>query len=98
VTPRLEGVLPGISQQYLFELADELGIARREEDILPEQLAAADEVFLTSTSICIQPVVRQDDRSIGDGQPGPVYRRVLETWGKKVGVDIAAQAKRFACR
>ena len=98
VTPRLEGVLPGISQQFLFELADELAISRSEADILPAELAAADEVFLTSTSICIQPVVRQDDRSIGDGQPGPMYRRLLEAWSAKVGVDIAAQAKRFANR
>jgi branched-subunit amino acid aminotransferase/4-amino-4-deoxychorismate lyase len=98
VTPRLEGVLPGISQQFLFELADELGIARREEDILPEQLAEADEVFLTSTSICIQPVVKQDGAAIGDGVPGAVYRQLLDAWSEKVGVDIAGQAVRFANR
>jgi branched-chain amino acid aminotransferase len=98
VTPRLEGVLPGISQQMLFELADELGIARSEADLLPADLAAADEVFLTSTSICIQPVVRQDGKPIADGRPGPVYRQLLSAWSEKVGVDIPAQARQFATR
>jgi branched-chain amino acid aminotransferase len=98
VTPRLEGVLPGISQQMLFELADELGIPHSEADILPVELAAASEVMLTSTSICIQPVVKLDAKPIADGHPGAVYRKLLDAWGKKVGVDIAAQARQFANR
>ncbi|MCC6494541.1 MAG: aminotransferase class IV [Pirellulales bacterium] len=98
VTPRLDGVLPGISQYALFDLADPLGIPHAEADILPDQLALADEAFLTSTSICIQPVVRHDGQPIGDGQPGPVYRRLLAAWSDAVGVDIAAQARRFANR
>jgi branched-chain amino acid aminotransferase len=98
VTPRLEGVLPGISQQMLFELADDLGIPHSEADILPEELAVADEVMLTSTSICIQPVVKQDGQPIASGQPGPIYRKLLAAWSEKVGVDIVAQARRFAER
>jgi branched-chain amino acid aminotransferase len=98
VTPRLEGVLPGISQQTLFELAKELGIPHSEADILPEELAAADEVMLTSTSICIQPVVKQDGKPIASGQPGPVFRKLLAAWSVKVGVDVVAQAKQFASR
>jgi branched-chain amino acid aminotransferase len=98
VTPKLEGVLPGISQLTLFELADELGIPRSEADILPAELAAADEVFTTSTSICIQPVVKQDDKPIADGRPGPIYRQLLAAWSQKVGLDIPAQARQFANR
>ncbi|RIK72845.1 MAG: hypothetical protein DCC67_18615 [Planctomycetota bacterium] len=96
VTPRLEGVLPGISQQVLFELADELGIAHGEADLLPDQFAVASEALLTSTSICVQPIVRHDGQPVGAGQPGPVYRKLLAAWSKKVGVDIAAQAVEFA--
>lgn len=96
--PRHEGVLPGISQAYLFGLADELGIARREADIQPAELFAADEVFLTSTSVCILPVVQIDDSAIGFGSPGDVYRQLLAAWSARVGVDIAEQARRFAAR
>jgi branched-chain amino acid aminotransferase len=98
VTPRQEGVLPGVSQAFLFGLADELGIARSEADLRPEELAAADEVLLTSTSVCVLPVVRVDDRPVGAGAPGPVYRRLLAAWSDRVGVDVAAQAQRFAVR
>jgi branched-chain amino acid aminotransferase len=98
VTPRIEGVLPGISQQVLFELADEAGIVRSEADLTPAEFAAADELFITSTSICIQPIVRVDARSVGNGKPGPVYRLLLDAWSKKVGVDIALQARQFSRR
>jgi branched-subunit amino acid aminotransferase/4-amino-4-deoxychorismate lyase len=98
VTPRLDGVLPGISLEFLWELADELGIPHGEADILPGELAAATEVMLTSTSICIQPVVKVDGQPIASGQPGPVYRTLLDAWGKNVRVDIAGQARQFANR
>jgi branched-subunit amino acid aminotransferase/4-amino-4-deoxychorismate lyase len=98
VTPRLAGVLPGISQQMLFELADNMNLAHREGDLRPAELAAAEEVFMTSTSICLQPVVHQDGEPIGDGRPGPIYRQLLAAWSSKVGVDIAAQARQFANR
>ena len=97
-TPRTEGVLPGISQEFLFELASRLGIERFEQDITPQQLLAADEVFLTSTSVCILPVVRVDDAVIGSGAPGPVYKELLGAWSESVGVDIAGQARQFSRR
>jgi branched-subunit amino acid aminotransferase/4-amino-4-deoxychorismate lyase len=98
VVPRLDGVLPGISQAFLFELADELGIPRQEGDIPPDELFAADEVLLTSTSVCVLPVVQVDARTIGAGAPGPTYRQMLAAWSQRVGIDIAAQARHFAHR
>lgn len=98
VTPRIDGVLPGISQQMLFELADAAGIAHVEADLTPAEFAAADELFVTSTSICLQPIVRVDGQPIGDAHPGPIYRQLLAAWSDKVGVDIAAQATAFSHR
>ncbi|QDT72553.1 Branched-chain-amino-acid aminotransferase [Lacipirellula limnantheis] len=98
VTPRIGGVLPGISQQVLFELADTGKIAHIEADLTPQEFAAADELFITSTSICLQPIVRVDGKAVGGGFPGPVYRQLLDAWSKKVGVDIASQARQFAVR
>jgi branched-chain amino acid aminotransferase len=98
VMPKQEGVLPGISQAFLFTLAEELGIQQREADLTPAEFAAADEVFLTSTSVCLLPVVRVDDAPIGDGHPGPMFGKLLAAWSERVGVDVAAQAKRFATR
>ena len=98
VTPCIDGVLPGISQQVLFELADAAGLAHVEADLTPQEFAAADELFITSTSICLQPIVRVDGQQIGNGQPGAIYRKLLAAWSEKVGVDIAAQARQFAAR
>lgn len=92
VTPKLDGVLPGISQQVLFELADGLGMTHGEADLTPEELAAADEAFLTSTSICMLPLVQLDGRPIGTGAAGPVFQNLLQAWSKLVGLDIGGQA------
>ncbi len=98
VTPRIDGVLPGISQQVLFELADAAGVAHTEADLTPQEFATADELFITSTSICLQPIVRVDGETVGDGRPGPLYRQLLTAWSEKVGVDIAGQALAFSSR
>ncbi len=98
VTPSRSKVLPGVSQQVLFELADSLEIPRSECDLTPQELSQADELFFTSTSVCLLPVVRLDQNPIGQGTPGAVYKKMLATWSSLVGVDIAAQANQFAKR
>jgi branched-chain amino acid aminotransferase len=98
VTPKIEKVLPGVSQQVIFELANSLGIAHREQDLYPADLSQADELFFASTSICLLPVVKLDGLPIGTGQVGPVFRKLLAAWSGQVGVDIAAQAQKFAIR
>jgi branched-subunit amino acid aminotransferase/4-amino-4-deoxychorismate lyase len=96
VCPPQEKILPGISLMVLRELAAEQGIPFTHRDVLPDELCAADEVLLTSTSICVQPVVRCNHKPIGAGEPGAVYRKLLAAWSARVGLDIAEQAKKFA--
>jgi len=93
VCPREEKILPGISLSVLKELAAEEGIPFTHRDVLPEELNQAAEVFLCSTSICMLPVVRCNRAALGDGTPGPIYRRLLSLWSQRVGLDIAAQAR-----
>src|SRR5262249_53948442 len=98
VSPRPEKVLPGISLQVAEELASDFGIGWSHRDFRPDELTRADEVFVTSTPNCILPVTRLNGRPIGAGRPGPVFTRFLAAWNKLVGVDVAAQASRFAKR
>jgi branched-subunit amino acid aminotransferase/4-amino-4-deoxychorismate lyase len=98
VCPPQEKILPGISLMVLRELAAEQGIPFTHRDMLPDELCAADEVLLTSTSICVQPVVRCNHKPIGAGQPGAVYHQLLAAWSARVGLDIARQAQQFARR
>ena len=90
------GVLQGVSRGTVFDLAKELGIPIVEEDFQPYDVYTADEAFFTSTSPCVLPVTRVDRRPIGPGVPGPIVKRLLTTWSEIVGVDIVAQAQRYA--
>jgi branched-subunit amino acid aminotransferase/4-amino-4-deoxychorismate lyase len=46
-------------------------------------LVGADEVFLTSTSKEIVPIVRVDEQVIGTGVPGPITRRLLDSYRRR---------------
>lgn len=98
VSPPLEKILPGISMSMVAELAQELGLRFSHRRLKPDDLRAADEVMLCSTSPCLLPVVELDGAAIGAKRPGPVYRKLLDAWSRAVGVDIAAQATQFAKR
>lgn len=98
LSPRYDSILRGISLGCLPKLCQAHGIAIGERDLTPDDVYEADEVLLVSTPYCILPVTRFNDRPIGDGRPGETFRRLLAGWGVAQGIDIAAQAKRFAHR
>lgn len=98
VSPPPEKILPGISVAKTLHLADALGIAHSYRDLRVDDLLAAREVMLTSTSMCMLPATQLDGGKLGDGAPGPIYRALLEAWSQFVDVDIAAQAARFVSR
>jgi branched-subunit amino acid aminotransferase/4-amino-4-deoxychorismate lyase len=96
VSPPLELILEGVSLGVLRELATTIGVGFAFRPIAPAEFRAADEALIASTSICVQPIVACDGRPIGDGRPGPVYRRLLAAWNDLAGIDIAAQARQRA--
>jgi branched-subunit amino acid aminotransferase/4-amino-4-deoxychorismate lyase len=91
VSPPATYTRPGVSRATVIELAGELGIPFAERDIPLLEALAADEVFLSSTTYCLMPVTRINETPIGDGQPGPVFRRLLAAWSARVGVNIERQ-------
>ena len=91
-TPREQYVLPGVSRRTVMELATELGLHCEERDIDVYDAVTADEVFLTSTSLCICPVRSVNGQPIGGGAvPGPVTRRLTQAYVAHVGTDFVAQ-------
>jgi len=91
VSPTTRNILPGISRQTVIELAAQLEIPFVERDVQVYSVINCCEAFLASTPYCLMPVTRINGIAIGDGQPGPVYRRLLSAWSDRVGVDIRAQ-------
>ena len=92
LTPFERTSLGGISREIVLEMAEELGIPTREADLTPYDAYNADEAFLTSTSKCIIPVRSLNGIDIGGKIPGPLTKRLLDTWSARVEVDIVTQA------
>ena len=78
------GLLPGITREFIIELAKDLAIPVREEPLRPADLAAADEAFITGTTREVTPVVAVDDQKIGRGKPGEVTVGLLTAFREKV--------------
>jgi branched-chain amino acid aminotransferase len=84
LTPKsAAGLLEGVTRAFIFELGRELGIEVRDEVLLPADLASADEMFITSTTRELSPVVKVDDRVVGSGKPGPVTRQLLARYQQR---------------
>jgi branched-subunit amino acid aminotransferase/4-amino-4-deoxychorismate lyase len=98
ISPPAESILPGISVAMLADLAREQGIAFSHRPLTADDVAAADEVLLCSTSPCVWPVLHFNGQPIGTGQPGEVWRKLIDAWSRHVGLDIVAQAKQLATK
>jgi 4-amino-4-deoxychorismate lyase len=83
--PAFDAILTGITVQRLLSLARRL-IAQGDlrdivvGDVAVEEGRAAAEMMLVGSSIKVAPVVEWDGRPIGDGQPGPITRKLLDLW------------------
>ena len=93
LTPREKFVLPGVSRQTVIDLAVEEGITVREVDIDLYDAYSADEIFLTSTSLCMCPVTKVNGLEIGPkGQVwGPVTKRLADAYRRFVDYDFVGQ-------
>jgi branched-chain amino acid aminotransferase len=79
VTPPLaSSVLPGITRASIMTLARELGFEVAEQALPREALYIADEVFFTGTAAEITPIRSVDRITVGEGQPGPITRKLQE--------------------
>jgi D-alanine transaminase len=91
--PADERILHGVTRNYILECARGLALTCEESDFAVEDLIAADEAFLSSTTMDIMPVTRIDGQSIGGGNPGPISSSLLERFyeGMKSDRNISAQ-------
>jgi D-alanine transaminase len=69
-------ILPGITRSVLRDLADGLNIGLDESPIKVSEMPRLNELFLTGTTTDVMPIVRVDDRPVGNGKPGELTRRL----------------------
>ena len=92
LTPPLEsGLLPGITREFVFEIGREAGIEVREQVLRDDDLFAAEEAFLTSTTREVLPIVAVDEREIGSGEPGPVTLKLLKVFRARASSRSAVE-------
>lgn len=76
--PIYAGILKGITRDAVIELAKKEGIAVAEDLFTLYDVYTADECFLTGTAAELIPIICVDSRPIGDGQPGPMFKKLLD--------------------
>ena len=80
-TPELiHGALPGITRACVLELAASLGIPAVQCALAMHDVYNADEAFVTGTGAEVVAAVSADGRTIGDGRPGPITRKLVEAF------------------
>ena len=85
ITPPLSaGALEGITQGSVLTIARDLGYEVEIGNILRSDLYVAEEAFLSGTAAEVVPIASVDDRVVGDGRPGPITRKVQETYAAAV--------------
>lgn len=82
--PAFLGILEGITRQTVMDLLIEMGVQVVEKVFTRFDLYTADEAFLTGTAAEVIPMVKLDDRVIGDGKPGSITRRLMEEFRRYV--------------
>jgi D-alanine transaminase len=73
-----EEILPGVTRGFVIAMIEHAGIEFRWQSSDVETLLAADEVWISSSLRELMPVTEVDGHTIGDGRPGPHWRRVLD--------------------
>lgn len=82
--PATNLILNGITRQVMLKICKDLGVSYQEEVFTLEELMAADEVIMTSTTAEIMPITAIDGQSIGSGEPGTVTRQIQQAFHAEI--------------
>lgn len=73
-------ILDGITRKSVLKLAEEQDLKVVDRRFTVDEAYNAEEAFMTSASSLVMPIVKIDDRAIGDGKPGPLSLRLREQY------------------
>lgn len=77
-------ILHGVTRKVVLDLCAEEGLPVEERAVSAEELSRVSELMTTGTVSELQPVTRLDGRPVGDGRPGPVFRRLHAAFQRRV--------------
>ncbi|MGE6630824.1 D-amino-acid transaminase [Bacillus sp. NPDC077027] len=82
--PATNLILNGITRRKLIEVFAEQGLAFEETHVSKEELLSADEIFISSTTAEVVPIVELDGKPVGVGVPGELTKRVQLGFQNKI--------------
>ncbi|WP_430787967.1 D-amino-acid transaminase [Virgibacillus flavescens] len=85
--PATKQILHGCVRMRIEEFADELGIPFNEAGFSVEDISLADEMFLSSSTSEVLPIVTVDETQINDGKPGPVTRKLQHAYEEDANIS-----------
>ena len=77
-------ILMGVTRASILDIAKDLGIAATISPISVEDVLGADELFFTGTAVEVTAIREVDGRVMSGGKPGPITRRIQDTYNKAV--------------
>ena len=77
-------ILMGVTRASVLEIARDLGLDARVASISVEDVLHADELFFTGTAVEVTAIREVDGRVVGEGKPGPITRRIQDTFNQAV--------------
>ena len=78
--PKSNLILPGITYDVVSELAHANDLPIEFRQVSEAEVRAADEIWVTSSSKEVLAIVELDGKRVGDGRPGPVFRRMHQLY------------------
>ena len=94
--PKSNWILPGITYDVVVELAQAAKMPLQLRDIAEAEVRSADEIWVTSSSKEVLAIVALDGKPVGDGRPGPVFRRMFQLYQDFKNQVMRAGAQRAA--
>jgi len=79
--PLTANILHSITRKFVLKAGKNIGLEIIEKSLTPQQASCSDELFIASTTKDIAPVVRFDDKLIGDGKPGKYTKLLAQEFG-----------------
>lgn len=82
-----QSILKGITRQAVLDLVEMRDLTFSERGFSLEEAYAAKEAFITSASMTVMPVVKIDDRLVGDGRPGPLTKELRKLYHQRTVIS-----------
>jgi D-alanine transaminase len=80
--PLTANILPSITRKFVIKAAENIELKVIEKSLTPQQASCSDELFIAVTTKDVVPVVKFDDKLIGDGTPGKYAKLLINEFRK----------------